>query len=173
MFEETPLHVFLKTLPPQKKGVPFGGGGEGGRARPGVDGKFLTPGCARNGPRGAGGSGEPAPQAGHAPRWGPGRGPDVSNFLPPLGASRLNGLNPANNLSQIRARHSECLDNPSAVFARRHAVFFGIPDRNDEAASGVLVWGDSTAAMFAPRLCIGQSQLAPGRCETHHQAGRR
>ena len=92
MFEETPLHVFLKTLPPpKKKGVPFGGGGEGGRARPGKDGKFLTPGCARNGPRGAGGSGEPAPQAGHAPRWGPGRGPDVSNFLPPLGASSFNG----------------------------------------------------------------------------------
>ena len=143
-------------------------GGEGGRARPGVDAKFLTPGCARNGPRGAGGSGEPAPQAGHAPRWGPGRGPDVSNFLPPLGASSFNGHEPARFLPGC-----EKLDNPSAVFARRHAVFFGIPDRNDEAASGVLVWGDSTAAMFAPRLCIGQSQLAPGRCETHHQAGRR
>ena len=33
------------------------------------------------------------------------------------------------------------LDNPSAVFARRRAVFFGIPDRNDEAASGVPVLG--------------------------------
>ena len=31
------------------------------------------------------------------------------------------------------------LEKPSAVFARRHAVFLGRPDRNDEAASGVLV----------------------------------
>ena len=145
-------------------------GGGGGRARPGKDGKFLTPGCARNGPRGAGGSGEPAPQAGHAPRWGPGRGPDVSNFLPPLGASSFNGYEPA-RFWPGREKHV-FLDNPSAVFARRHAVFFGIPDRNDEAASGVLVWGDRRL-MFAPRLCIGQSQLAPGRCETHHQAGHR
>ena len=65
------------------------------RAWPGAVGKILNQGCVDTGPRGAGGSGEPAPQAGHAPRWGPGRGPDVSNFLPPLGASSLNGLNPA------------------------------------------------------------------------------